>query len=134
MSAKAKGPVKLSANFTLAEARCNCGCRYLMDAASRPVLINTAAMLERVRTALGGKPVLVNSWVRCAKWNKQVGGVTDSQHLRGYAVDFTCRDLSPAEVRRRLVAAGLDDLGVGGLGVYPGFVHVDRGPRREWAG
>ena len=39
-------------------------------------------VLDPVREQLG-KPIVVNSGYRCEKHNKDVGGVRNSQHLRG---------------------------------------------------
>lgn len=47
----------------------------------------TAIKLEKVR-ALLGVPLVVNSWYRSAALNLAVGGVKNSDHLTGCAVDF----------------------------------------------
>ena len=47
-----------------------------------------ADMLELIRTALGGVPIVVTSGYRSPSVNKAVGGVTSSDHTQGYAVDF----------------------------------------------
>ena len=49
------------------------------------------AVLDPAREQLG-KPITVNSGFRCAKHNAHVGGVVNSQHLRGEAVDLCCED------------------------------------------
>lgn len=53
-------------------------------------LVLIAAALEKVRTMLGDKPILVNSGYRSAEVNARVGGVPNSAHLYGYAADFIC--------------------------------------------
>lgn len=50
------------------------------------VLINE--LLDPVREAWG-KPIRVNSGYRCPQLNKVVGGVANSQHLKGEAADIT---------------------------------------------
>ena len=50
------------------------------------VLINE--LLDPVREAWG-KPIRVNSGYRCPQLNKAVGGVANSQHLKGEAADIT---------------------------------------------
>jgi hypothetical protein len=40
-----------------------------------------------------GEPVFVTSGFRCKELNELVGGVDDSQHQYGEAVDVTCSDL-----------------------------------------
>lgn len=97
----------------------------------------TAEMLESLREALSkdvGRecPLLIVSGYRSPAWNKAVGGVSNSYHLKGLAADVTSPYASPARVQkvaRRLQARGI----VGGLGSYPGFTHVDRGPKRSWS-
>lgn len=44
-------------------------------------------LLDPVREAWG-KPIRVNSGYRCAKLNKAVGGVSNSQHIKGEAADL----------------------------------------------
>lgn len=44
--------------------------------------------LDKVRE-MWGKPIGVNSGYRSAELNRAVGGVKDSQHLRGEAADIT---------------------------------------------
>jgi len=62
-----------------------------------------AVTLELVRDMLGGVPVLVSSGFRCAALNAAVGGVADSAHLAGLAVDFTAPDFgSVADICKKL--------------------------------
>ena len=48
-------------------------------------------VLDPIRKAYG-KPIYVNSGYRCAALNQIVGGVRNSQHLRGEAADIRCDD------------------------------------------
>lgn len=45
-------------------------------------------VLEPIREHVNG-PIIVNSGYRCSELNKAIGGVYNSQHLIGEAVDFT---------------------------------------------
>lgn len=65
-----------------------------------------AAGMEKVRTALG-QPIKVNSAYRSAAVNRRVGGVPTSAHCQGYAVDFRVTGMSPLDICRKLVAAGI---------------------------
>lgn len=119
--------MKLSENFTLSEFRCRCSC----GGESKPEILanlkKTAAMLEKVRQACGGKALVVTSGYRCAKHNASVGGAKGSLHLTGQAADVTCATLSPAEVQR--IARGVPE--VHGLGLGKTFTHLDvRGVRQ----
>jgi hypothetical protein len=52
---------------------------------------NIEALVENVLDPLReryGKPIIVNSGYRCAKHNREVGGASGSQHMRGEAADI----------------------------------------------
>jgi hypothetical protein len=48
-------------------------------------------VLDPAREEFGG-PVTVNSGYRCPKHNLAVGGVVNSQHMKGEAADLCCAD------------------------------------------
>ena len=52
-----------------------------------------AELLDPVREAWG-KPIRVNSGYRCPKLNKAVGGVSNSQHMKGEAADLNAGSVS----------------------------------------
>jgi uncharacterized protein YcbK (DUF882 family) len=57
-----------------------------------------------------------------------LGVAVNSQHLLGHAVDFTIPN-----VPHRNIARAVWNLGLGGVGLYPTFVHMDtRGERVNW--
>jgi hypothetical protein len=66
-----------------------------------------AEFLEEVKAALGGRPVMVNSAFRCKQVNDAVGSKDSSQHRIGCAVDFRVPKLTPDEVVRIIISAGL---------------------------
>lgn len=51
-----------------------------------------ADYLDGIRAKFG-KPILVSSGYRCPLLNKAVGGVPNSQHLKGLAADLVCSDM-----------------------------------------
>ena len=55
-----------------------------------------ADYLDGIREKLG-KPILVSSGYRCPMLNKAVGGVVNSQHLKGLAADVVCADMESLE-------------------------------------
>jgi zinc D-Ala-D-Ala carboxypeptidase len=71
-----------------------------------------------------GEPVIVNSGYRCAEHNAAVGGVKDSQHLAGKAVDVLVRDSAH---RHKVVAQAVKN-GFKGIGIAEDFVHIDDRP------
>lgn len=50
-------------------------------------------VLDPLREAYG-KPIYVNSGYRCPELNKAVGGVSNSQHVKGEAADIDVHDTS----------------------------------------
>jgi len=66
-----------------------------------------AEFLETVKTALGGKPVMINSAFRSKAVNDAVGSKDTSQHRHGCAADFRVPGVTPDEVVRAVIAAGL---------------------------
>ena len=85
-------------------------------------------VLDPARRKLG-KPIVVNSGFRCPIHNSAVGGVNQSQHIRGEAADVHCED--NRKLARIIVEAGRFDQ----LIIYPTFLHVSwkkaGGNRRE---
>lgn len=45
-------------------------------------------ILEQIRHHFGDRPIKVTSGCRCAKHNREVGGVRGSRHVLGKAIDF----------------------------------------------
>jgi hypothetical protein len=66
-----------------------------------------AAFLEEVKSALGGRPVMVNSAFRSKQVNDAVGSKDNSQHRIGCAVDIRVPQLTPDEVVKTIIASGL---------------------------
>ena len=51
-----------------------------------------ADYLDGIRAKFG-IPILISSGYRCPMLNKAVGGVVNSQHLKGLAADLVCSDM-----------------------------------------
>ena len=66
-----------------------------------------AEFLEQVKEVLGGKPIMINSAFRCAEVNKAVGSSDKSQHRLGCAADIRVPGMTPDEVVRAIIEAGL---------------------------
>jgi zinc D-Ala-D-Ala carboxypeptidase len=66
-----------------------------------------ALFLEKIRDALGGRPIIVNSGFRSKQVNDAVGSKDTSQHRLGCAVDIRVPGLTPDEVVRTIIASGL---------------------------
>jgi hypothetical protein len=101
--------MKLSPNFSLEELTHTDHRQYdnTPNDAELENLKRLAEFLEEVKAALGGRPVMVNSAFRSQQINNSVGGSNKSQHLLGCAVDFRVPKLTPDEVVRIIISAGL---------------------------
>lgn len=67
-----------------------------------------AAFLELVKSAVGGKPILVNSAFRNKLVNDAVGSKDTSQHRLGCAADIRVPGMTPDQVVRAVLLANLD--------------------------
>ena len=82
-------------------------------------------MLDKAR-GLAGVPFVIISGKRSEDRNEAVGGVEDSAHLRGYAVDLRSADSS---TRWKMLKA-LIDVGFTRIGVNKTTIHVDNDPSK----
>jgi len=106
----------ITKNLTKAEIACKDGCGFATIA---PEL---AEGFQRARD-MAGEAIFITSGCRCPKRNKYVGGVADSAHLTGKALDlhFKCTDyFSMVKLAFLLGRSGFKRLGVSDK-----FLHVD---------
>jgi len=107
--------LRISLHFYLNEFECPCCKRVMIDEA-------LLSKLEALRV-LWGMPLVLTSGYRCEKYNKEVGGVPNSLHLQGRAVDVAVKE---EDQGRFLTMAKLI-----GFKVIPypkrNFVHLDIG-------
>lgn len=77
--------------------------------------------LQPIRDKLG-KPMIITSGYRCQALNKKVGGVSNSQHTKGQAVDFYVKDMSMQQVIDFIKKSGVefDQL----INEYNRWVHI----------
>ena len=66
-----------------------------------------AELLEQVKVAIGGKPVMVNSAFRSKQVNDSVGSKDTSQHRLGCAADIRVPGTTPDAVVKAVIAAKL---------------------------
>lgn len=108
-------------------------CKHCGRVPGLEVVQETAEWLERLREGLGGFPLHVTSWCRCPVHNQAVGGAPQSYHVKGMAVDFVVRGLTLLETQKRCRQLWVQGK-IGGLGIYTGWTHADRGTTRRWEG
>jgi zinc D-Ala-D-Ala carboxypeptidase len=75
--------------------------------AEKENLIRLAALLEQVKAAVGGKPVMINSAFRSKQVNDAVGSKDTSQHRLGCAADLRIPGMKPREVVEACIAASV---------------------------
>jgi uncharacterized protein YcbK (DUF882 family) len=122
---------KITTNFSLEEFKCKDGSDIPNDVLKN--IIELAKNLQVLRDAIG-KSITINSGYRSPKYNAKIGGVKNSQHVKGKASDLRVSGMTPKELA--LIIEGLIEQGKmkeGGIGIYPNFTHYDiRGVRARW--
>ena len=123
--------MRLTSNFKKSEFECKCGCEMPME-----VFFNIqklANQLQYTRDFIE-LPITITNAYRCRSHNKEVGGVSDSQHILGKAADLQVKGLPPKDLYKVLdTLAEYNHVMQGGLGLYNTFVHYDiRGAKARW--
>lgn len=103
----------LAQNFKLSEYQSKDGADLVL------VYPDTVALAQRMRNRLG-ESILINSAYRSPAHNKAVGGVSNSQHVFGRAMDLVIPSRTPSFVAKQAEA-----LGARCTIIYAGFCHVD---------
>jgi uncharacterized protein YcbK (DUF882 family) len=124
--------VPKTSHFSVNEFNCNDGTKVPTEYYGNvQALMN---QLEIIRTALGNKPIKINSGYRTQSYNTKVGGKPASMHLVAKAADIVVTGVTPAQVQAKIKQL-MDDgkIKAGGIGKYPGFTHYDiRGVYKTW--
>lgn len=94
---------------------CNCGCGEV------GMWFPAIEMLEKARVQ-AGIPFRINSAKRCEDHNAEVGGVSSSAHVGGFAFDIAVNNNSK---NRYVVLKALMDAGFNRIGIAKTFIHVD---------
>ena len=102
--------MNLSENFTLeeltrSEAAARNGWDNTPNEAEIENLKRLAAMLQDVKAAVGGKPVIINSGFRSKQVNDAVGSNDRSQHRLGCAADLRVPGMTPRQVVEACIEA-----------------------------
>ena len=108
---------KLTDHFTKEEFDCQCGC------GNGDIVIseNLVFQLECVRIHYG-KPMRINSGIRCLSHNRKIGSRDTSSHIKGLAADIGCSDMGTRlELMKRLLRDGEFTR----IGLHRDFIHVD---------
>lgn len=106
----------LTEHFAENEFACRCCGMLPTTGISMALLLG----LERLRLRIG-RPINISSGYRCPDHNRAVGGVWNSQHVKGTAADIYVDGMGVRELAN--ICKQIFD----GVGTYvdAGFVHVD---------
>ncbi|USN15474.1 peptidase [Brevundimonas phage vB_BpoS-Kikimora] len=120
--------MRLSDHFTLAEfIRSDTAARLKNNNMPTPAhqenLRRTAQHMEQVRWVLGDNPITVTSAYRNPAVNRAVGGVSNSAHALGWAIDFVCPSFGdPLAICREIERSSLN---------FDQLIH-ERKPNGSW--
>jgi uncharacterized protein YcbK (DUF882 family) len=123
---------QLTAHFTLSEftdsqtaARKGINNVPPPSSLERKSIQRTAEVMERVRTILGDRPILISSGYRSPPVNAAVGGSKGSAHMSGLAVDFSCPGFGTPKAICKALEPHMRELGVDQLiHEYNTWVHL----------
>jgi len=132
----------ISYHFALDEFTCHDGTPYPDQWVADRLTPLCRDVLEVIRAGCDGRPISVVSGYRSPEHNAAVGGAAHSQHMEGRAADIRVEGMAPSDVHKIvLFLLGAGKLtALGGLGVYPNWIHVDVRPRpadghlSQWTG
>ncbi|MGI9118427.1 MAG: D-Ala-D-Ala carboxypeptidase family metallohydrolase [Minisyncoccia bacterium] len=96
--------------------------RYFKDSEIIGLKPELVALLDKAR-GISGVPFSISSGLRTPVQNELAGGVENSAHLLGKAVDIHC----PSSINRLKMVKALLDVGFTRIGIGKDFVHVDIG-------
>jgi hypothetical protein len=98
-----------------------------------PNILPALSAADELRRRLG-RPIQILSAYRNAAYNRAIGGARNSQHCKFTALDLTARVPIP-ELAKLARQIRTEKLYTGGLGTYPGFIHIDSRPTNtDWRG
>ena len=107
--------MKLTDHFDSKEFACQCGC------GTGEINITLVSMLEDVRVAYG-KPMRINSGIRCLNHNRVIGSKDTSSHIKCLAADIGCTSMGERlELMKHILRAGEFFR----VGMNKHFIHVD---------
>ena len=82
--------------FTREELRCKCGGRFCDGFPAEPQKL-AVRLADRARRHFG-RPAHNVSFLRCSEWNRLQGGVANSQHMYGEAMDIRIDGVTASEL------------------------------------
>jgi hypothetical protein len=111
--------IQLTKNFYQDEFACKCGCGTIP-----PMDLNFIMMVQELRNRCGFAIIINRGW-SCEEWNAKVGGVPNSWHRHGFAIDVHCVDSK----KRIIIVKHAIDIGFKDISIAKTFIHLDNGHR-----
>ena len=108
-----KNIMQLSQHFNKREFDCQCGC------GTGTIHAMLVQKLELVRQEYG-KPMRINSGIRCLNHNRNIGSKDTSSHIKCLAADVGCTDMSERFTLLQLLMKHFKR-----VGINKKFIHVD---------
>lgn len=109
--------IQISKNFKLREFECKDGNHQVM------IHAELLSKLQTLRDKVGSS-IVINSGYRTPEYNNKIGGVNESFHTKGMAVDIQI----PKGYTVDSLAVLAKSVGFRGIGKYKTFLHVDVRP------
>jgi len=94
------------------ECKCGCGLNIINE--------DLTNKLDKARE-IAGIPFVINSAFRCETHNKNIGGVANSSHLKGLAVDIKAL----TSIDKYKIVNALMSVGFKRILLYKTFIHCD---------
>lgn len=125
--------IPISQHLSLDEFACHDGTPYPAEWIAER-LTPLCTVLEAVREGCGARPITILSGYRTPVHNAELraadgsgtGVASQSQHLYGRAADIRVEGMAPSDVHQVVLTLyRARRIVIGGLGIYPGWVHVD---------
>ena len=104
---------QLTEHFSKKEFDCKCGCE------TGPINMVLVDKVEQARREYG-RPMRINSGIRCLHHNRSIGSSDTSSHIKCLAADVSCVGM---EERHKLLSIFLKYFQR--VGVHKEFLHVD---------
>ena len=131
LSLKRRQVINPSPHLSWAELACSDGTPY-PSKWHKTRLIQLVNVFEDFRKTLGEQPLRIASAYRTPSWNRKCGGVQQSQHIQGRAIDILRpKHINNKSFREKAKVFAKNNPRVGGLGWYRWGVHIDVRPRRK---
>ena len=115
--------------FKKSEFKCTCGGKYC-NGYPAEIDMDMVKIVDEIRKRIG-KPLNVNSGLRCKQHNTNCGGAKASNHMAGNACDLGKPSGVTVDERAAIAEAVIGN--TGGIGKYTWGIHVDnRKVKARW--